>query len=69
MIQTPHDTNSIEPSPEKEMLFELEGNVYIVQKENGIVVGKEVLDGKIVLECVLLCLKRGMDQLEEGEKK
>jgi len=51
------------------MLFELEGNVYIVQKENGIVVGKEVLDGKIVLECVLLCLKRGMDQLEEGEKK
>ncbi len=53
--------------PQKEMFFELEGKTYIVEKENGKIVNKTELDGKLVLECVLRCLKNGLNSLEEGK--
>lgn len=65
--KTPPLKNATPIPPHKEMMFELQGKAYIVETEDGKEVTREELDGKIVLECVLHCLKYGINQLEEGK--
>lgn len=48
-----------------EMLLELDGQVFIVDKKNGKVVSREPLDGKLVLQCVIQCLKDGIKLMED----
>jgi len=48
-----------------ELLFELDGKVFIVEKENGQEVLREEMDGKVVLQCIMKCLKDGLDKLDK----
>lgn len=45
---------------DKEMFIELEGNIYVVEKEDGKVTSRAVLDGNVVLNVLMQCLTIGL---------
>lgn len=55
------------PAPKDELLFELDGHVYIVEKADGKVTQRTELDGKLVLECIMTVLKQSLDYLESNK--
>lgn len=46
--------------PKKELFIELEGSVYVVEKEGDKVISKATLDGNVVLNVLLACLSVGL---------
>lgn len=48
-----------------EILFELDGQVYIVGKKNGKEIERTPLDGNVVLQCLLNTLSDGIQRLEK----
>lgn len=51
--------------PKHEMLLELDGKVFIVDKKHGKEVSREEIDGKVVLQCLLSTLKESIDAYSE----
>lgn len=48
----------------RELLLELEGNIFLVEKEKGKVISREPLDGKICLEALLQVITEAVNKLE-----
>jgi hypothetical protein len=45
-----------------EALLELDGNVFIVEKKNGKEISRQVLDGNVVLKCLMYMLEQSIRQ-------
>ena len=48
-----------------EMLFELDGNVYVVEKKNGKEISREILDGETVLKSLIYILELSLSSLSQ----
>lgn len=48
-----------------EILFELDGQVFIVGFKNGKEIERTPLDGNVVLQCLVSTLSNGMDLMEK----
>lgn len=59
-------TKTKKSTPNEEAFLELEGNVYIVEKKNGKITSKEVLDGTTVLKCLLYVLEQSITSMEKS---
>lgn len=52
------------PELADEILFELEGQVFIIGMKNGKEIERTPLDGNVVLQCLISTLTSGMDLME-----
>lgn len=51
----------------EELILELDGKVFIIEKKNGKVKDKRELDGTLVLLAVKDCIERGISIIENGK--
>ncbi len=53
------------PELADEILFELDGQVFIVGMKNGKEIERTPLDGNVVLQCLVSTLRNGIDIMEK----
>lgn len=57
-------TKKLTATGKEEAFFELEGNVYLVEKRNGKETSRAEIDGTVVLQCLVGILEKAMSDDE-----